>query len=146
MGQIISVNVSTTTGTTKQQVDTIEVRPDHGIEGDAHARNWHRQISLLAQESVDKMIAAGNPDLVPGSFAENITTKGIALAELPIGTRLISGKVELEITQIGKKCHAKCAIHQQSGDCIMPKEGVFAKVLTPGELHPGDLIEVVRPT
>ena len=136
MGTIVSLNISTTTGTGKTPVDSIAVRPDHGMEGDAHARDWHRQISLLAQESIDKMKEKGL-DLHPGNFAENITTQGIALSSLPIGTRLISGEVELEITQIGKKCHAKCNIFTQVGDCIMPREGVFAKVIRGGTLHPG---------
>ena len=143
MGTIVSLNISTTTGTGKTPVAAIAVRCDHGMEGDAHARDWHRQISLLAQESIDKMKEKGL-DLVPGNFAENITTQGIALSTLPVGTRLTSGEVELEITQIGKKCHAKCNIFTQVGDCIMPREGVFAKVIRPGTLRQGAAIEVKK--
>lgn len=136
MGTIISLNISTAKGTRKRQVDEVQVRPDHGIEGDAHAGDWHRQISLLAQESIDKMVAKGLV-LEPGAFAENITTAGLELPGLPIGTRLVSGEVEIEVTQIGKKCHAKCDIHQTVGDCIMPREGIFARVITPGTLYKG---------
>jgi len=141
MGKIVSLNVSTTTGTSKTPVDSIRVKIDHGMEGDAHARDWHRQISLLAVESIDKMREKGL-ELAPGSFAENITTQGLDLLNLPIGTRLVSGEVELEITQIGKKCHAKCNIFQQVGDCVMPREGVFAKVIKEGVLKTGDEITV----
>lgn len=136
MPSIISLNISRTKGVSKEPVDFLEVQVDHGAVGDAHAGDWHRQLSLLAQESIDKMTATGL-DLKPGSFAENITTRGIDLVSLPIGTRLVSGEVELEITQIGKKCHSKCNIFQQVGDCVMPKEGVFAKVIRPGKLYPG---------
>lgn len=142
MAKIISLNVSKTTGTDKEQVASVIVKPEHGIIGDAHARDWHRQISLLAQESIAKM-AADHPDLQPGSFAENITTEGLDLPKLPIGTRLKIGEVELEITQIGKKCHSKCKIHERAGSCIMPKEGIFAKVLTSGTLNAGVEIVVI---
>ena len=141
MGTIISLNTSTETGTGKTPVASIAVRCDHGMEGDAHARNWHRQISLLALESIETMREKGL-ELVPGNFAENITTQGLALSSLPVGTRLVSGEVELEITQIGKKCHAKCNIFSQVGDCIMPKEGVFAKVIREGVLRQGAPIEI----
>lgn len=133
MGKILSLNISEKTGTGKTPVGSVEVRPEHGIVGDAHARNWHRQISLLDIASINYMIAKGLK-LNPGDFAENITTEGIDLKNLPIGTRLISGTVELEITQIGKKCHSKCNIFQRVGDCIMPREGVFARVVAGGTL------------
>lgn len=142
MAKIISLNISPATGTDKEPVDSATLRPDHGIVGDAHARNWHRQVSLLAQESIAKM-AEEHPHLHPGSFAENITTEGLDLPKLPLGTILKAGEVELEITQIGKKCHKKCKIYEQAGDCIMPKEGIFAKVLTGGTLNAGDEIVVV---
>ncbi len=142
MASIVSLNVSEATGTSKRPVEEIEVRVDHGLEGDAHARNWHRQVSLLAQESIDRMKALGL-DLAPGSFAENITTEGIALEALPVGTRLMIGDVVLEITQIGKKCHAKCQIFHKVGDCVMPREGVFAKVIRGGVLRSGQDIRVV---
>jgi MOSC domain-containing protein YiiM len=136
MVRIISLNVSETVGNKKQPVDVVSLKPKHGIIGDAHARDWHRQVSLLAMESINKM-SDKLPNLVPGSFAENITTEGIILKDLPIGTRLISGTVELEITQIGKKCHSKCNIYKEAGGCIMPDEGVFAKVITGGQLSTG---------
>lgn len=134
MGKIVSLNISAATGTAKEPVDSVAVRPDHGMEGDAHAGNWHRQISLLAQESIDTMKARGFK-LSPGDFAENITTRDLNLTALPVGTRLVSGEVELEITQIGKKCHTKCTIYNLVGDCIMPRQGVFAKVVKGGVLH-----------
>jgi len=115
-----------------------------GIEGDAHAGNWHRQVSLLDQASVDKMSALGVEGLTPGIFAENITTEGIALHALPIGTRLRVGEVELEVTQIGKECHAHCQIYQQVGMCIMPTEGIFAIVIRGGEIRAGDAIEILN--
>ena len=141
MGKIVSLNISKTTGTDKQPVETVTVKCDHGVVGDAHARDWHRQISLLAIESINKMREQGL-ELQPGSFAENITTEGIDLLNLPIGTRLITDSVELEITQIGKKCHAKCNIFQQVGDCIMPKEGVFAKVIKEGIIRKNEDISI----
>jgi len=143
MGTIISLNISTAKGVNKDPVDEVRLRIDHGIEGDAHAGKWHRQISLLAEESIDFMRAKGL-ELDPGAFAENITTKGIDLVNLPVGTRLIAGETELEVTQIGKKCHQGCAIFQQVGDCIMPREGIFSKVITPGTVRPGDPIVVKK--
>ncbi len=142
MPKIISLNISPATGTDKEPVSSAIFKPDHGIVGDAHARNWHRQVSLLAQESIAKM-AEEHPHLHPGSFAENITTEGLDLPTLPLGTILKSGEVELEISQIGKKCHKKCKIYEQAGDCIMPKEGIFAKVLIGGTLNAGDDIVVI---
>ena len=141
MAKIISLNVSKTVGNKKQPVDRVTLEPKHGIKGDAHARDWHRQVSLLAMESIDKM-SAQLPNLVPGSFAENITTVGIILKDLPIGTRLTSDNVELEITQIGKKCHSKCNIFKEAGGCIMPEEGVFAKVISGGILTTGEELVV----
>ncbi|WP_456386796.1 MOSC domain-containing protein [Desulfolithobacter sp.] len=142
MGKIVSLNISSKKGVNKEPVEEVELRVDHGIEGDAHAGKWHRQVSLLAQESIDFMRAKGL-ELEPGAFAENITTEGIDLARLPVGTRLRAGEVLLEVTQIGKKCHKGCAIFQQVGDCIMPREGIFAKVIVPGILRTGDTLEVV---
>jgi MOSC domain-containing protein YiiM len=142
MGTIISLNISTEKGVVKNPVDKVELVVDHGIEGDAHAGKWHRQVSLLAEESIDFMRAKGL-ELDPGVFAENITTKGIELVSLPVGTRLAAGETELEVTQIGKKCHKGCAIFQQVGDCIMPREGIFAKVIIPGTVRCGDSIEVL---
>ncbi len=141
MATIISLNISRKKGVNKEPVESVRLKVDHGIEGDAHAGRWHRQVSLLAEESIDIMRARGL-ELTPGAFAENITTRGIDLAALPVGTRLVSGEVELEVTQIGKKCHQGCAIFKQVGDCIMPREGIFARVITPGSLHRGDTLEI----
>lgn len=143
MGTIISLNVSTEKGVVKKPVDTVKLVVDHGIDGDAHAGKWHRQVSLLAEESIDFMRRKGL-ELDPGVFAENITTKGIDLVNLPVGTRLVAGETELEVTQIGKKCHKGCAIFQQVGDCIMPREGIFAKVIVPGTVVCGDSIAVKK--
>jgi len=114
------------------------------LEGDAHAGNWHRQISLLSIESIQKMRDKGL-DVGPGNFAENITTQGIDLLKLPIGTKLTIGKhALLEVTQIGKICHARCAIFYEAGDCVMPKEGIFARVLIDGIIEIEDEIKVVK--
>ncbi len=141
MGKVISLNVSKKKGVNKEPVAEVSLRVDHGIEGDAHAGDWHRQVSLLAEESINVMRAKGL-ELDPGAFAENITTEGINLVNLPVGTRLVTEDTELEVTQIGKKCHQGCAIFQQVGDCIMPREGIFAKVIKPGKIHPGDFVRV----
>ena len=144
MASIVSINVSPHKGTFKYPVDQAELKIDHGIVGDAHAGNWHRQISLLAQESIDKMAAMGLDDLVPGKFAENITTEGIELFTLPVGTRLQLGECLVEVTQIGKECHQHCEIYKKVGKCIMPLEGIFVKVLSEGTVRPGDPVTVVR--
>ena len=140
MAKITSINISPKKGTFKQPVERAELRVDHGIVGDAHAGNWHRQISLLAQESIDKMIALGLPDLTPGKFAENITTEGIVLYTLPVGTILRLGNCRVEVTQIGKECHQHCEIYKKVCQCIMPHEGIFVRVLTPGEIEIGDAV------
>ena len=142
MATITSINISPKKGTFKQPVNQAELRVDFGIVGDAHAGNWHRQISLLAQESIDKMTALGLSDLVPGKFAENITTQGIELFTLPVGTRLKLGACVVEVTQIGKECHQHCEIYKKVGQCIMPHEGIFVKVLTPGVVRVGDSIAI----
>jgi MOSC domain-containing protein YiiM len=140
-GTVVSVNVSDRKGIRKKAVEAIVVKTDYGIEGDAHASSeWHRQISLLAMESIKKMQALGL-DVHPGDFAENITTEGIDLVSLPIGTRLTIGdEVVGEVSQIGKECHTRCAIYYQAGDCVMPKEGIFIKVLNGGKIKKGDRI------
>ena len=143
MGTIVSLNISTAKGVNKDPVKEVQLRIDHGIEGDAHAGKWHRQISLLAEESIDFMRAKGL-ELDPGAFAENITTKDIDLVNLPIGTRLVAGDTELEVTQIGKKCHKGCAIFKQVGDCIMPREGIFGKVLKGGEVSCGAPVRILK--
>lgn len=138
-----SVCISTEKGTQKTPVASIDVKLNHGIVNDAHAGDWHRQISLLANESVDKM-RAKFPDLPAGAFAENILTEGLELFTLPIGTRLRIGPTLLEVTQIGKECHAACAIRKVTGDCVMPREGIFAIVIEEGTIQPGDKIEVLQ--
>ncbi|HXX59271.1 MAG TPA: MOSC domain-containing protein [Dehalococcoidales bacterium] len=142
-GEIVAVSTSEKKGTKKNPVACGILRTGYGLEGDAHADStWHRQVSLLAQESIDKMRAMG-VDVGPGDFAENITTKGINLLALPIGTRLkIGDDILLEVTQIGKECHTKCAIFQQVGTCVMPTEGIFVRVLNGGEVKPGNIITV----
>ena len=143
-GQIRAISISVVRGTKKKNVPTALVVEDLGIQGDAHADNWHRQISLLAEESIDKMIAQG-ANVKWGDFAENITTAGIDLAKLRIGSQLRLGpSVEIEITQIGKECHSRCEIFEQVGDCIMPREGIFGKVLTGGMIEVGQAIETTN--
>jgi MOSC domain-containing protein YiiM len=136
-GKVVAVCISSSKGERKTPVAAVELREEHGIVGDAHAGPWHRQVSLLARESIDKMRALGL-DVTTGDFAENLTTEGVDLLALPIGTRLSVGAAELEVTQIGKECHTRCAIYHQAGDCVMPKEGIFARVLRGGIVRPGD--------
>jgi len=142
MAQVVAVCISEKKGERKTPVAAVELRENHGIVGDAHAGDWHRQVSLLAQESIDKMRALGL-DVASGAFAENITTSGINLVALRIGSRLRVGATVLEVTQIGKECHTRCAIFYQAGDCVMPKEGIFAKVITGGVVRPGDSVSTV---
>lgn len=141
MAKVVAINVSDEKNQRKKPVESADLRKNHGIVGDAHAGSWHRQVSLLATESIEKMRALGL-DVDSGDFAENITTSGIDLVSLPIGSRLLVGKSLLEVTQIGKECHHRCAIYHQAGDCIMPKEGVFAKVISSGAVVPGN--EIIR--
>jgi MOSC domain-containing protein YiiM len=141
-GSIVAVSVSKSKGEKKTPVESVHVRENFGIIGDAHAGDWHRQVSLLAEESIDKMVALGL-SVGPGDFAENITTRGVDLVNLPVGSRLAIGPVVLEISQIGKVCHTRCAIFYQAGDCVMPKEGVFATVVSGGVLRPSDEIELL---
>jgi MOSC domain-containing protein YiiM len=131
--RILAVNVSALQGEQKRPVERAVLRENHGIVGDAHARNWHRQVSLLADEAIDTMRGRG-VELGFGDFAENITTRGVDLASLPVGTRLHLGSAVLEVTQIGKECHQGCAIRQAVGDCVMPRLGIFARVLQGGEI------------
>lgn len=141
-GKIKAISVSAEKGIPKTNVSRAELRSDFGILGDAHAGPWHRQISLLAAESIARMVAQG-ARVSPGDFAENVTTEGIDLSQLRLGSKVRLGKtVELEITQFGKKCHSHCAIFEQIGDCVMPREGVFAKVIEPGQIAVGDVIEL----
>ncbi|GAM08309.1 MOSC domain protein [Geobacter sp. OR-1] len=142
-GKVVAVCISRNKGERKTSVELVEVRENHGIIGDAHAGEWHRQVSLLAIESIRKMQALGLR-VDAGDFAENITTQGIDLPALPVGSRLTVGEALLEVTQIGKECHTRCAIYHQAGDCVMPKEGIFVKVLHGGIVKPDDAIEVLQ--
>ena len=130
---ILSINTSERKGEQKTPVERAVLRQGHGIEGDAHAGDWHRQVSLLADEDIALMRGRGI-ELRFGDFAENITTHGIDLAALPIGARLQLGDALLEVTQIGKECHQHCAIFTAVGDCVMPRRGIFARVLRGGEI------------
>lgn len=143
-GSVVSVNVADRKGVRKSPTDCVNLIFDRGVEGDAHAGDWHRQVSLLAQESVDKMVEKGL-DVTAGDFGENITTSGIDLPALPVGTRITVGDdVLLEISQIGKVCHTRCAIYYQAGDCVMPKEGIFGVVIEPGRIAAGDEVVIVE--
>ena len=144
MAEVISVNISLRKGQQKHPVDTIELKLRHGIVGDAHAGNWHRQISLLAEESIDTMRKVCPLPLTAGVFAENINTRGIDLKHLPVGTRLRIGEAVVQITQIGKECHSDCAIKQAVGRCVMPTDGVFAVVVTEGRVRAGNKIEILE--
>ena len=137
----MAISVSDKKGVKKENLPQALLVPDHGLEGDAHAGSC-RQVSLLAQESIDKMIAMGAA-VGPGDFAENLTVQGLSVMDLPIGAVLQVGEALLEITQIGKACHKGCAIREQVGDCVMPREGTFARVLKGGLVRPGDIIEVI---
>ncbi|HEX3033167.1 MAG TPA: MOSC domain-containing protein [Bacillota bacterium] len=142
-GKIVAVCTSPKKGMRKTNVGQGKLIPDFGVENDAHGGPWHRQVSLLALESINKMRALGL-DVNPGDFAENLTTEGLDLVSLPIGTQLRIGADSLgEVTQIGKECHNRCAIYYQAGDCVMPKEGIFIKVLKGGNVATGDTIEVI---
>ena len=144
MGKVKAINISEKKGTIKQSVDHGHFIVDFGLEGDAHAGKWHRQISLLGQESVEIMKARGVQGLCAGKFAENITTEGIILHELPVGTQLQIGETVQEVTQIGKECHHGCEISQKVGSCIMPTQGIFTKVIKGGNVYPGDEITIVE--
>ena len=147
-GTVLAVCLSEKTGTRKTNVGWARLVVEHGLEGDAHAGPWHRQVSFLAQESADKVrgadkVRAQGLEIGPGDFAENILTAGLELFSLPLGTRLRVGpEVLVEVTQIGKECHTGCAIRQLTGDCVMPREGIFARVLRGGIVQTGDIVEV----
>jgi MOSC domain-containing protein YiiM len=144
MMKIVTVAVSKKKGTRKKIVDEASLIEDHGIEGDAHAGPWHRQVSFLAAESIEKVRNQGL-DVTFGDFAENIASSGVDWLQIPVGTRFRLGDTALlEVTQIGKECHNKCAIYYLAGDCIMPKEGIFARVLKGGKIRPGDAIHMER--
>ncbi|MDR3279693.1 MAG: MOSC domain-containing protein [Synergistaceae bacterium] len=138
-GRIIAVCTSREKGTIKEDVKEAALIEEFGIDGDAHGGFAHRQVSLIASEDIDTM-RAKLPDLVPGSFAENLTTEGFDLGSLAIGDRLNAGECVLEVSQIGKECHSKCQVYQLSGDCIMPKKGIFCRVIKGGRVRSGDAI------
>ncbi len=145
MAEIIAVSMSLNKGERKKNIGESLLLKDLGLENDAHAGFAHRQVSLLAEESISKMREQGL-EVGPGDFAENLTTRGIDLVNLPVGTRLQAGREAiLRVTQIGKECHNRCAIYYQAGDCVMPKEGIFAEVLLDGKVRVGDFIKV-RPS
>ena len=143
MAKVLQINTSATKGVIKNAVDKAMFEINHGIKGDAHAGDWHRQVSMLGIESFARMEMT-NGELPMGSFAENLTTEGLELFTLPIGTKFrIGKKVLLEMTQIGKKCHTGCAISQLVGKCVMPQEGIFTIVLEEGTIYPGDEIVII---
>ena len=143
MAEVVAVNISERKGIRKHEVPYIELLPHHGIVGDAHAGDWHRQVSLLAEESIDTMRALGL-SLTAGAFAENINTIGISLKTLPVGTLLQIGAAVLRVTQIGKEGHNDCAIKKATGKCVMPTEGIFCEVVIPGRVQKGDQITVLE--
>jgi MOSC domain-containing protein YiiM len=142
--KIVSIAVSKKKGTRKTPVDEIFISKDHGLEGDAHAGKWHRQVSFLSSESIEETRQQGL-DVTFGDFAENIATTGIDWKTIPVGSRIKLGDTVLvEITQIGKECHNRCAIYYKAGDCIMPREGVFARVLEEGKIRRGDEVKIMQ--
>ena len=142
-GIILAVCISEKKGQQKHPAESVRLIPEHGIQGDAHAGNWHRQVSLLDQASVARRPEKLSIPLFPGAVAENILCRGLELSRLPLGTRLRVGTALCRVTQIGKECHADCAIRRQAGDCVMPREGIFAVVLEEGVARPGDPVVVV---
>ena len=144
MAKVIAVNISEKKGVIKHPIEKGFFRLNHGLDGDAHAGNWHRMVSFLGQESIDKMKVNGIKGLSSGTFAENITTEGIILYKLPVGTKLKVGEVTFEVTQIGKECHKGCEIMKLVGDCVMPREGIFAIVLTEGWIKAGDDMSILE--
>ena len=142
-GRVIAICISKNKGTAKTEVPAATLKPEYGIEGDAHAGNWHRQVSLIALEKIEEFRKRG-ADVDFGAFGENIIVEGFDLSSLPVGTRFKIGDALLELTQIGKECHTHCSIYHQVGDCIMPREGVFTKVVGGGEIKAGDEIEMIE--
>jgi MOSC domain-containing protein YiiM len=142
VARVVSVNVAAEKGVRKTPCAQVALVKNHGVEGDGHTGPWHRQVSLLAIESIDKMRTQGLT-VGPGDFGENVTTEGIVVYELPVGTRLRLGEALVEVTQIGKVCHDRCAIYYAAGDCVMPREGIFVRVLEGGSLCAGDAIAAI---
>lgn len=143
MAKIAAICISEIRGIQKHEIPEAYLRAGHGIEGDAHAGSWHRQVSLLSVDSVAKLQEKLDFELKHGAFAENILVEGMAVHTLPVGTRLRIGDALCEVTQIGKECHSDCAIRKAAGDCVMPREGIFVKVLESGRIAKGDAVEVV---
>ena len=144
MAKVVAVCISEKKGEQKHEIPVAELRENHGIVGDAHAGTWHRQVSLLGVESVAKVQQHVSFPLSHGAFAENILTEGICLYKLPVGTKLRIGQALAEVTQIGKECHSDCAIRKAAGDCVMPREGIFVRVLAGGAVRAGAPIELVQ--
>ncbi|MBW7996307.1 MAG: MOSC domain-containing protein [Candidatus Glassbacteria bacterium] len=142
-GKVLAVCISPKRGVQKREVERAELVAGHGIAGDAHAGPGHRQVSLLSAGSIEQISARG-VDTFHGIFAENIVVGGLELMTLPVGTMLAVGDARLEVTQIGKECHSRCAIYEQAGDCVMPREGIFARVIRGGSIAPGAKIELLR--
>ena len=142
-GTILAVCISEKKGEQKHPVEEIRLVPHVGIPGDAHAGDWHRMLSLLSANSVRRLQEKVSIPLLPGAFAENVLVDGMDVHALPVGTRITVGSALCEVTQIGKECHADCAIRRQAGDCVMPREGIFVRVLTEGTAKPGDTVEVL---
>lgn len=142
MGKVISTNISEIRGIQKHNVGKVKLIEDYGIENDAHAGKWHRQVSLLSHEKIEAFRAKG-AEVKDGAFGENIVVSGIDFKSLPVGTRFKCNDVILEMTQIGKECHHGCEIFQKMGECIMPKEGVFAKIIQGGEIAVGDEMTIL---
>jgi MOSC domain-containing protein YiiM len=144
MGNVIAVCVSEQKGTQKKNVNSAVFVADWGIESDAHAGKWHRQVSLLSHDKIEEFRARG-ADVIDGAFGENLVVSGIDFKTLPIGTQFSCNDVLLELTQIGKECHSGCEIYKKMGDCIMPREGVFTRVLKGGIISVGDNLDVILP-
>lgn len=140
---VLSINSSETKGVVKNPVSEGEFLENLGLKGDAHAGDWHRMVSLLAIESYEAMKEQGTGELAIGSFAENLTTKGVVLHKLPVGTQIAIGETIHEVTQIGKQCHTGCAIRNLVGDCVMPREGIFTRIIKGGTIKPGDSIQLI---
>ena len=143
MGKVIAVCTSEAKGTQKVSVPEIEIKEDWGIQGDAHAGKWHRQVSLLSFDKIEEFRARG-AEVEDGAFGENLVVQGIDFATLPIGTKFVCNDVVLELTQIGKECHSGCASFKKMGECIMPKQGVFTRVLHGGTIRPGDELTIME--
>ncbi len=144
MANVLAVCISEVRGIQKHPVAEVELQANYGIVGDAHAGNWHRQVSILGIDSVNKLQEKITLKLKAGDFAENILVEGLCVYKLPVGTKMKIGTALCEVTQIGKSCHNDCAIRKAAGDCVMPREGIFVKVLKSGKVRPGDEVSVVE--